>query len=98
MKACHLAAAALLALPLIGCSTVRIEDARGVRFVARVPAWPWQDSLRALERLNISTRTNGTTTIAIRGLNETEATGSNAVELVSRTAGAVVRAAIEAAK
>lgn len=83
---------------LIGCSTVRIEDQqRGISFVARVPAWPWQDSLRALERLNISARTNGTT-IAVRGLNETESTGSNAVELVSRTAGAVVRAAIEAAK
>jgi hypothetical protein len=87
-----------LASLLIGCSTVRIDDPQSrVTFVARVPAWPWQDSFRALERLNISARTNSIT-INLRGLNETQAIGSNAVELVERTAGAVVRAAITSAK
>ncbi len=90
--------AALFASLLIGCSTLRIDDPQTrVSFVARVPAWPWQDSLRALERLNISARSNSIT-ISLRGLNESQAIGSNTVELVERTAGAIVRAAITSAK
>lgn len=87
-----------VALAFTGCmSTVRIEDEnRGVRFVASVPAWPWQNSMRLLDKMNLSAR--GTNfTASLRGLTETETTDTNTVRMIESIVGAAVGSAIRAA-
>jgi hypothetical protein len=86
---------ALLCLAGAGCmSTVTIEDAqRGVTFRASVPAWPWQDSMRAIDRLTLSTK--GTNfNASLRGLSESETTSTNITDLFERGISAAVRAAV----
>lgn len=51
------------------CSSVRIETPEG-HVLARMPAWPWQDSTRIIERLGVTTKTNGATSITLRGLQD----------------------------
>lgn len=83
-----------VALVLASCSSVTIEDqTRQVRFSAVMPAWPWQDSLRAVERVNLSARTN-TTTFSIRGLTEQETGATNLPTLLEAVVTAAVRAAV----
>lgn len=83
---------------LAGCSFVKIQDqTRQVAFSAVMPAWPWQDSGRVLERMNLSSKTNAFTA-SIRGLQDNETTSTNAVDLVSQVVSSAVGAAVSAAR
>lgn len=78
-----------------GCSYVRICDDQG-RTLARasMPAWPWQDSTRAIERLNITKR--GTNfTVSLKGLEDAEKASTNMVffEGLGTAIGTAVKAA-----
>lgn len=78
-----------------GCSNIRVYDeTRQAGFTATIPAWPWQDSTRVIERMNLSSKTNAFTA-SMRGLNETETTSTNATSIVTDIVGAAVRAAIK---
>jgi len=82
-------------LCLIGCmSTVSIEDRnRGVMFRASVPVMPWQDSLRVIDRMNMSAK-GSNFTASLRGLTDSETISTNAVDFFERGISAAVRAAI----
>ncbi len=80
-----------------GCSTVRITDKdAGVTFTAIMPAWPWQNSQRVLERMNLSARTNGTFTASIRGLTESETTSTNFPSIIEAIVAGAVKGAVGA--
>ena len=82
---------AFLSLFLCGCNTVSIHH-QDVTFSARVVAWPWQDSQRTIDRLNLAAK--GTNfTASLRGLTESETTSTNFNALVQSVVGAAVRAA-----
>jgi len=88
----------LAVLLLIGCARVRVyDDSKQAGFVATTPAWPWQDSTRVLDKLNLSSKTNSFTA-SVRGLSESESTSTNTTEFISAVVGAAVRAGISAAK
>ncbi len=90
----HLSLLVLAALLCAGCEVVRVNE-RGI--TAYAPAWPWQDSMRAIERVNLSNRTNNFTA-AMRGMSDSETISTNAVDLVERVVGAAVKAAIAGVK
>ena len=80
-----------LLLLLTGCNTARIaDDNRGVVFSAKMVAWPWQDSQRTIDRLNLSARGTNFTT-SLRGLSEQETTSTNLSSLVESVAAGVAR-------
>ena len=92
----HLFCLLLLVLILPGCSFVSAYDKeRGTGFRAVMPAWPWQDSARVVDRINVSSKTNSFTA-SIHGLNDTETTSTNAVNLLESAVGAAVGAAVRA--
>lgn len=96
--ALFLALVATAALCFTGCAYVSVRDNERKASVSCVtPAWPWQDSTRVLDRLSVSARSN-TFTTTIRGLDESQTTSTNAVDLVGRVTGAAVSAAIGAAR
>lgn len=79
MRTVSLFTASLITL-LAGCSILRVEDTRsGVTVTTKLPVWPWQDSTRALDRLNISSATNRTT-VSVRGLEDATTGGTNIVD------------------
>lgn len=87
--------ACVATLLLSGCSTVKVyDDNRAVGFTATIPSWPWQDSTRVIDRMNLSARTNGFTA-SMRGLNEEQSTSTHATQLVTDIVAAVVRAAVK---
>lgn len=79
---------ALIALLIAasGCSVIRIHDnARQISATAYVPAWPWQDSNQAVNKLVVkATNTNGVA-IDMSG-SQSGTTTSNNVDLVSKLA------------
>ncbi len=99
MKAKLLQLASLLLLLLAdGCAYVRVYDKeRQAGFSSMMPAWPWQDSTRVIDRMNLSAKTNGFTA-SIRGMTEQEVTSTNAVNFVESVVSSAVSAAIKAAK
>lgn len=96
-----IAGAAMLLVCLLGscgCSAVRAYDkGRQAGFSAIMPAWPWQDSARVIERMNVSSKTNGFTA-SIRGLNDTEVTSTNAAALIESVSKGAIEGAISALK
>lgn len=66
-------------------------------FTSVTPAWPWQDSSRVLDRMNLSAKTNSFTA-SLRGLAETENTSTNAAAIVQSVVSAAVSAAIGAGR
>jgi hypothetical protein len=93
-----LALAFTVAVALVsgGCSRVTIQS-ESAKFAAIMPAWPWQDSTRAIEKMNLSAK--GTNfTASLSGLNDTETTSTNATRMLTDVVGAVVGAAVKAAK
>lgn len=90
--------ASLLSVGSVGCAYVKMYDNdRKAGFVSVVPAWPWQDSMRSLDRMNVSAKTNGFTA-SLRGLQDSETTSTNAVDLVGKVTEAAVSAAIRSVK
>ncbi len=77
-----------------GCSYVTVKREG---FSAVMPAWPWQDSTRALERLNISSKTNSFTA-SVRGLNDSENTSTNTADLFKKGIEGAVQGAVSALK
>lgn len=76
-----------------GCSVIRVSNDKvtGERthVTCYVPAWPWQDSTKSIEKLTVYSRTNYFSS-SLSGLDESQATSSNAVGLIQAvTAGAV---------
>ncbi len=87
---------ALLVLLLCGCNTVSVNDPNsGVAFRATMMAWPWQDSSRIMERMNLSSK-GSNFTASIRGLTESEVTSTNFQNLVEAVMAGAVRGAISA--
>lgn len=86
-----IASAAIISLTS-GCAHVSVTRDG---FSAITPAWPWQDSTRVIDRLNVSTKTNAFTA-SVRGLNESEQTSSNAVLIIQAVTEAAIRAAAKA--
>ena len=84
---------------LSGCAFVRVSDpATGKTVInAAIPAYPWQDVNRTLRGIALTSRTNYTHA-TLTGLDEQTATSTNATAMLSDIAGAVVGAAIKAAK
>jgi hypothetical protein len=89
------AAALLLALLVLipGCSVIRVSNDKvtgeATRVTCYVPAWPWQDSTKSIEKLTVYSRTNYFSS-SLSGLDESQQTSSNAVGLIQAvTAGAV---------
>ncbi|MFO1487955.1 MAG: hypothetical protein U1F65_05720 [Verrucomicrobiota bacterium] len=82
-----------------GCTAVKIYDpTTGQPAVSAVsPAWPWQDSFRSLKGLTVTAKTNNFAA-RVSGLDESQVTSTNAVDLVSKVTGAAVSAAVQAAK
>lgn len=81
-----------------GCSVVKVYDKeRKAGFTALVPAYPWQDSYRVIERMNVSSRSNGFTA-SIRGLNDTEVTSTNAAALIESVSKGAIEGALNALK
>lgn len=80
---------------LCGCTYVRVYDnQRQAGFSSMMPAWPWQDSTRILDKMNVSAKTNSFTA-SVRGLADTETTSTNAVAGVAEIVSAAVRAAVK---
>lgn len=89
----------LIPLTLCGCNSVRIDDPNGgPAFRATMVAWPWQDSLRVVEKMNLSSRTNGNFTASIRGLSESEMVSTNLSLLLNGLVETAIRAGIGAIK
>jgi hypothetical protein len=86
---------------LVGCSLVTVHNVRpdGTKTIARlmVPAYPWQDSAKSLERLTVSSRTNYFQT-SLRGYDEAESTSSNSAHLVESLGAAMMRGAVQVLK
>lgn len=84
----------LLPLVLSGCAVVKIYDeSRQAGFKAVTPAWPWQDSTRILDKMNVSSRSN-TFTASLRGLSESETTSTNVTAVAGEILGTAIRTAI----
>lgn len=91
----------LATLPaLAGCSMMRISNAAPngstTTVTAYVPAWPWQDSSKTIEKLTVSARAKQDTnyfSASLKGLDETETTSTNAGSLIESVIGAAIRAA-----
>lgn len=95
-KRLPLFAMALLLLP--GCAYVRAYDhERQAGFSSMMPAWPWQDSMAIIEKMNISSGTNKFTA-SIRGLNEQEVTSTNAAAMIEAVSKGAIEGAIKALK
>ena len=78
-----------------GCAYVRVYDEqRHAGFSSMMPSWPWQDSTRVLDRMNVSSKTNSFTA-SVRGLNDSETTSTNTVSAVAEIVSAAVRAAVK---
>jgi hypothetical protein len=90
----------VFAFLLAGCSVLRIKNVQPngaeTTVTAYVPAWPWQDSGKNIERLTVSARTNSFNS-SLKGLEDTETTSTNAANLLERTVSAAVGAAVKAA-
>jgi hypothetical protein len=85
-------------LSVTGCAYVSVyDDQKQAGFKSVVPAWPWQDSTRVLDKMNVSSKTNAFTA-SVRGLSDSETTSTNTVDLVSKTVSAAVSAAVTSAK
>ena len=82
-----------------GCAFVKINDPQTGKPIvnAAVPAWPWQDSARTIAGISVTSRTNYTRA-TMTGLDDSQTTTSNAVNLVQSVVGAAVGAAINSAK
>ena len=88
----------LLSVISSGCAFVRISDPQGHTVInAAVPAWPWQDSTRTISGITIASRTNNFTA-RMTGFEDSQVTSTNAATITENLVGAVVRAAVSAAK
>lgn len=88
----------LLLVAFCGCSYVRVYDKeRRAGFSAAMPAWPWQDSSKVIDRVNVSAKTNSFTA-SVRGLNESEVTSTNSVNLVEAVTKGAIEGALKAVK
>lgn len=82
-----------------GCAVITISDPSTGHTVARaiVPAWPWQDSNQAVNKLGLRSRTNDFT-LGVNGFQTQEVTSTNATQFLENVVGAAVGAAVRAAK
>ena len=85
--------AACAAMLVAGCNVVSVRNGP-VHLTAYMPAWPWQDGSRVIERASMTARTN-VATVDLRGMSEQQTTSTNEVfeRMVSAAVGAAVRAA-----
>lgn len=99
MKLLALAMATALLVSSAGCTHIALYDpATGHKIASgNIPAWPWQDSSQAIQRLAMRSRTNDLT-ISLSGVTSQETTSTNAVNLIENVVGAAVGAAVRAAK
>lgn len=83
---------------MTGCSYVRVYDKeRRAGFSASMPAWPWQDSTRVIDRVNVSAKTNSFTA-SVRGLDESESTSTNAAAMIEAVSKGAIEGAVKALK
>lgn len=89
----------LVPIVLMGCSMVcnkhNQPDGSYTSSTAYIPAWPWQDSQRTIERMNVSAKTNGTFTASVRGLEEIQSTSTNLADIIRAVAEGVVSGVIK---
>jgi hypothetical protein len=96
-----MAAIGVLASLCCGCMStlcIRNEKPNGekTKVCCWVPAWPWQDSSKSIERLTVSSRTNSFQS-SLSGLDESQTTSSNAVSLIESVTKGVAAGAVRGA-
>lgn len=89
----------LFALINSGCSSVTVTNTRPdgsiVKFSATLPAYPWSDVNKSLDKLNLSAATNKTT-LSIRGLTEETTGATNFISVIGAVAQGVAQGVMSA--